>query len=237
MRKLMIVIMLMLFISVLSSCKEEVDEQLVALQTQYDSYRINGFGDMDQFIDFMNIFSLETMRSNVYITVETRINLLTTVTEQRYGIIIHQDLSYYYAITDMTIFGAGKNDISLQDVYNVMHIGEVASVDATNGIALIRFPKTIDKLEVSKAADAIPFQDEPVILISQLNGIRSHMTLGQFNHSETGYDFVTDVLLDASIIGGGIYDVNHRLVAIDLTGTGKNLVMYDVLFDLINSVL
>ena len=194
---------------------------------------------MEQFIDFVNIFSLETIHTGVYVTVENRRIGMSTVVTEAYGILIHKDLYYYYVVTDINVLGELqlRRTISIMDAYEDTYMGEIAARNDEAGIVLIRFPKVYDTLEIAKSAVATPLPGEPVILLSQLNDIRSQITFGKLSYQESTFDFETDISLNSTIIGGGVFDVNHQLVGLIVTSDGTSIVMYDVVYDLVNEVL
>ena len=239
MRKMMLWMLMLAMMLVLIGCQNNIDPEIMALQSQYDDYRTNGFGEFDQYVQYVNDFSLITMHAGVYINVESRTAGTATLHTRAYGIIIDQDDDYYYAVTDKRIVevSAFRRNIIVENVFDVLNVGEVAATNEEARIILIRFQKTADALQVAVEASAMPLPNEPVILLSRLHDIRSQMTFGVLTYTETSFSFTTNVTLDEGIIGGGLFDVNHRLIGLVLSDDGTTIVTHDVLYDLLQDIL
>ena len=231
MKKTIMILFMMLFGIITYGCQREVDPELVALQTQYDNYRSNEFSEFDQFASYMTNFTYETSHAGVMISVDYQQLGHITETYEAFGIIIDEDESSYYAITDQYVLNgtAFLFNIFIEDVYGTTSLGHVSSVDETLGVAIIRFSKPIKPLFVANLATMLPFDDESVVLLSRLNDIKFQTTFGRFQHNNTEYYFSTNISLNQGALGGGVFDVNQHLVGIIvLVDEGKLVTFSDI---------
>lgn len=238
MRKSLTFIIAILLVFSLASCRKELDPDIVALQTQYDNYRAKSFYNYEQFAEFINLFSLETIQSGVYISTEYLLSSDTTSMSESYGIIVHQDLVSYYAVTTLDIPEEpfSRRIITVRDNFGVLTNGIFYLADETLGLVLIQIPKTQKELEVVKFSDAIPLQDEPIVLVSDLDNIRNQILLGHFEHHDDEYRFMSEQLLDEGAIGGGVFDINQNFIGL-IVSHDNHIVLYNEIWSLIESIL
>ncbi len=227
MRK-MVIVCIIIISFLLVGCQRDIDPEMLALQTQYDDYRRNEFTNEKQFFDYMNTFAYGTSHAGVHISVEYRQFGQIVSTYESFGIIIDEDETSYTAVTSSYVLSstAFRVTIFVEDIFGVIGLGQVVAIDEALGIATIRFSKPTKSLFVASLATVMPFTDEQVVMLSNLNTIRYQTTLGRFQHLDSGYGFLTNIALDYGALGGGIFDVNQNLLGILVSIDDGRLVTY-----------
>ncbi len=231
MKKAILLFVFLLSMAGLVGCIQSDDPELIAIQSQYDAYRMSEFSDYQQFADYMNTFSLETAHAAVYAEVQYRFFNLPGTTpiqiEQAVGFIVNEDDGYYQVLTESRIFNqSGAQSIVVHDIFDKEHRAMMIYNDEATGLALISFVKS-DDLGVVDLAENIPLNQEPIVVLSYLNGIRNQVTLGYFMHEEISYNISINQAVEEGLYGGGVFDVNHRLVGMISSVNDKSLIMYE----------
>ncbi len=228
MKKTILVFFFLGLILTISGCMDERPPEVIQLQDQYDSFRSNEFSDFDRFALYINEFSLETSHAAVWLNASYLSAPATTTTFSTMGIIVDEDAQYYYAVTAMDLFSAGNRTyhIEVYDVFGNASMGEKVTTNEIQEIALIKFRKYAKTLYSVSLATALPFHDEPVLLISHLNEIRHQMALGSFIFEDDVLGVDVNVSDLNGIIGGGIFNVNHQLVGIVTSEDGMRIATF-----------
>lgn len=236
MKKALVITLMFMMGFMLSGCLKSADPEVLALQSQYDDYRSNEFSQYDQFITYINTLSLETAHAAIHVSVTYRQTGNPSYSNESVGMIIDEDQQNYYAVTDMKIFdeSVAVSQIVVNDVYKQMSIGREIITNEGLGISLISFSKPMHELFVLSPALAIPFDNEPVMLLSYLQGIRNQLTLGKFVYHETNYQFLSNIAFDDGVLGGGLFDVNHHLVGLIVSIDGTDIVLYEDIWSLLD---
>lgn len=222
MKKILTTLMTLIFVMTLVGCTQINDPDAIALQEQYDAYRMHEFSDEDLFYDYMNTFSLDTAHAGVQVHVQYHQVGRASVFYESFGIVVDDDFVNYYVITSAHIFTEElrREVVFVYDIFDQMYAAEKIVVDETLNLALISFNKT-NELEVATLATTMPLEHEPVMVLSNLMDIRYQITMSYMAKHEDSNYYITGLTYDEGIIGGAVFDVNHMLIGMVDSDSGK----------------
>lgn len=223
MRKLCLII---LFIFMLSGCQsnlyiEESTEAYEALSIDYDQYLQHDIAQDEKFQIFINQVTLETATSGMMVEVRIYSALGALIEVKQFsGVVVDED-DHYHVLTIYEPFMLETGEtltISLSDYLGNTLTAELAYVDATVNLAMLRTQRRTVDYEAIKIKEKAPMQGEPLVLIGFQRQIINAMTMGMMLplEGQTDHTYLTSILSDDFGLGGAIIDSTFQLVGIQI---------------------
>jgi S1-C subfamily serine protease len=185
-------------------------------------------------MDYVNQLSLETMQGVVL--VKKNVNIGGNSSSGS-GVIIYEDLSFYYVLTNHHVVYFEKTHPLSRASYEIIdfqgQVFQATLVDSNPNydLAILKIIKTSKVLEVAKAATTNPVEAEHVSVLGYPGFQKNAITLGKISGysrveienqtSNVSIDFdviVTNAPVKSGSSGSPLFDINHRLIGIVYAG-------------------
>lgn len=225
--------LILLFIALsllLSGCikviEEENSEEYRALSSQYESYISHDILDEQQFEEFINIATFETIQSNIMIKVQIYDDLNNLV-ETRYGsgVVVSKGVYYYVLTTAELTYTSEYHNVSYltTDYQGRVTKAYLDHISLDYGLTVLRYQRVLaTRLPVIKFAPATPLQGEPLLQFGYKGEIMNSMTMGMMIEEDiiagpTNEYFYTSITTDEFANGSAIINMSNQLVGIQVS--------------------
>ena len=219
MKKISLYIMIFTLVILLTGCEFIVVEQKSVeynqLSNQYDKYIENDLFQYEDFKDFVNNASDQTVTS--VFTVERHLrNSVGVSLSQSYGnaTLIYDDMDHLYLITtyDMLDMDNKYTTYDVYDAYGNQLEAEVYAYDHMLNLAILSVEKNDEDYNISIIALYIPLSNELALKVTNDYPIQNQMKLGFVQSLNTIY---VEIKSDAHLPGSPVFNSNLELIGIE----------------------
>ncbi|BCR36574.1 S1 family peptidase [Mariniplasma anaerobium] len=228
-RKLLIVVILIVFSIGLSSCIKEMTYDDLLLEYQQDIQARQAI--YQKYVDIYDELSTTTIQSVVKVTKKVSLSSITSVGS---GFIFFEDLQSYYVLTNHHVVYTDTTQtttITITDYLGKDHTATLLALDSHYDLAVLSFSKTnFDVNPLSFSEHTLVFKDMAIVM-GYPNGQINSITTGELvdfdkinisnETDESGVDFdvlIMDVPVETGSSGSVVLDENYEVVGIIYAG-------------------
>lgn len=219
MKKWMIILVLFMMVISLSSCSEQSDPTS-ELISQFDAYTALDIADQHTFNTFINGVSNEVVPGFVLVkmTVKNSSNqVIRTVISTGFVYDAHENTIRIVASLDAVLVG----DDNLIGTYEVIDYADrsypatITNRSLDYGMAKLQINTSVStsKIVDLDLAEYVPFDQEPLLMLSNFNQVRNAMQMGSLL-SKTSLRYQTSLDIDPNSLGAVLINMRKEVIGL-----------------------
>lgn len=244
MKKIVTVILLLLFAMTLQGCNliviEEDSVEYRRLSDQYNEYIVSDVVNYEDFRDVMNDATHITTTS--VFSIETQVlDFFRRVVSQHFGTatLIYTDHNYHYVLTTFQMINLQSRfvDYYITDAYGNRVAGEIFAADSTLKLGILRFRHTNESYATISLPNFMPLSGELLVMILNNHPIQNLHKLGTYLYQDDASYVKVQSYQNAN--GSPVFNLQLELVGIQyLYGeTHVLLIDYQTIYDFASPIL